>query len=100
MKKQILTLAIAATLMIPMTGFAVEKQVASASAKGFKEKAKFTEKQAGAIALKVQAGTIKSVRYEIESNGEPTYDFTIQTKKGTKEIEVSAATGKIVKDDD
>ncbi|MCK5898294.1 MAG: PepSY domain-containing protein [Methylococcales bacterium] len=101
MKTYILTLALTTALMIPVTAMSVEKIVASANAKGFKEKVKFTEAQARKIALKVQSGTIKSVVYEIESNGEPVYDFSIQTKKGAKVgVEVSAVSGKIVKDDD
>ena len=101
MKKQLLTLALSMTFMIPVIGVTADKVVASANAKGFKEKAKVTEKKARAIALKVQAGTIKKVKYEIEGNGEPAYDFTIVTKKGTKvDVEISAVTGKVLKDND
>ena len=75
----------------------MEQEVRSANDPAFKAKAKITEAEAKNIALKAYPGEIKEVEYEIEPNGDASYEFDIITKDGKEmKVEVDAATGKIV----
>jgi uncharacterized membrane protein YkoI len=48
-------------------------------------------------ALKAHPGEIIETEYEIESNGDASYEFDIKTKEGKEiKMEVDAATGKII----
>jgi uncharacterized membrane protein YkoI len=76
----------------------VEQEVDNAEAQLFKLKAKLTLEQAKEIALKAHPGEVVEVEYEIESNGDASYEFDIMTDKGEIKMEVDAATGKIVED--
>jgi uncharacterized membrane protein YkoI len=76
----------------------VEQEVDNAEAQLFKSKAKLTLEQAKEIALKAHPGEVVEVEYEIESNGDASYEFDIMTDKGEIKMEVDAATGKIVED--
>ncbi len=77
--------------------FETESEVKSAKSKAFKSKAKVTEEDAIAIALKAHPGVIQEVDYEIESNGDATYEFDIIDGNGKEtKVEVDAATGKII----
>lgn len=75
-----------------------EQEVSSAEDPLFKEKAKITLEQAKEIALKSTSGEIVEVEYEIESNGDASYEFDIKTDKGEVKLEVDATTGKITED--
>ncbi len=74
-----------------------EYEVNSINSQAFKSKMKVTEGDAKAIALKAYPGVIEEVEYEIESNGDATYEFDIVNSKGVEtKVEVDAATGKII----
>jgi uncharacterized membrane protein YkoI len=75
-----------------------EQEVDNAEAQLFKQKAKISLEQAKDIALKAHPGQVVEVEYEIESNGDASYEFDIMTDKGEVKLEVDAATGKIVED--
>ncbi len=77
--------------------FETESEVSSVNSLAFKSKMKVTEDDAKAIALKAYPGVIKEVEYEIEENGDATYEFDIVNSKGVEtKVEVDAATGKII----
>lgn len=77
--------------------FETESEVNSVNSLAFKRKMKVTEEDAKAIALKAYPGVIKEVEYEIEANGDATYEFDIVNRKGVEtKVEVDAATGKII----
>ncbi len=77
--------------------FETESEVSSANSQAFKSKMKVTEEDAKAIALKAYPGTIEEVEYEIEANGDASYEFDIINSKGVEtKVEVDAATGKII----
>ena len=77
--------------------FETESEVGSVNSLAFKSKMKVSEGDAKAIALKVYPGVIKEVEYEIEDNGDATYEFDIVNSKGAEtKVEVDAATGKII----
>ncbi|WP_031433382.1 PepSY domain-containing protein [Methylomarinum vadi] len=74
-----------------------ESEVRSVESKAFKSKMKVTEEDAAAIALKAYPGVIEEVEYEIESNGDASYEFDIVNDKGVEtKVEVDAASGKII----
>jgi uncharacterized membrane protein YkoI len=75
-----------------------EQEVSSADDPLFKEKAKITLEQAKEIAVKAAPGEIVEVEYEIESNGDASYEFDIKTDKGEMKLEVDATSGKIVEE--
>ncbi len=77
--------------------FETESEVSSASSLAFKSKMVVIEDDAKAIALKAHPGVIKEVEYEIEENGDASYEFDIVNDKGIEtKVEVDAATGKII----
>ncbi|MDO9423047.1 MAG: PepSY domain-containing protein [Methylobacter sp.] len=74
-----------------------ESEVSSVDNEAFKKNAKVAEKEAIATALKAHPGTVQEVEYEIEDNGDASYEFDIINDKGVEtKVEVSAATGKII----
>jgi uncharacterized membrane protein YkoI len=74
-----------------------ESEVGSADNEAFKKNLKVTEKEAIAIALKAHPGTIKEVEYEIEENGDASYELDIVNDRGGEtKVEVNAANGKII----
>lgn len=75
-----------------------EQEVENADAVGFKAKAKISLEQAKEIALKAHPGEVVEAEYEIESNGDASYEFDIMTDKGEIKLEVDASTGKIIED--
>ena len=78
-----------------------EQEVDNAEDALFKAKAKITLEQAKEIALKAHPGEVAEVEYEIESDGNASYEFDIQTAdKGEIKLEVDAATGKIIEDNE
>jgi len=77
--------------------FETESEVSSVNSLAFKSKMKVTEEDAKAIALKAYPSVIEEVEYEIEANGDATYEFDIVNSKGVEtKVEVDAATGKII----
>jgi uncharacterized membrane protein YkoI len=74
-----------------------ESEVSSAEIEAFKKNSKVTEKQAIDIGLKAYPGIVQEVEYEIEENGDASYEIDIINDKGeeTKD-EVNAANGKII----
>jgi len=77
--------------------FETESEVSSVNSLAFKRKMKVVEEDAAAIALKKYPGVIEEVEYEIEENGDASYEFDIVNSKGIEtKVEVDAATGKII----
>ena len=75
----------------------IEQEVSSADDPLFKAKAKVSLEAAQKIALKKYPGTIKETEYEIEANGDASYEFDIVMKNGKEmKVEVDATSGKIV----
>jgi uncharacterized membrane protein YkoI len=75
----------------------IEQEVESASDPLFKARAKVSEAEAIATALKVYPGKNEKTEYEIEFDGSPSYEFNIETRDGTEfNVEVSAETGEII----
>jgi len=63
----------------------------------FKKNSKVTEKQAIDIGLKAYPGIVQEVEYEIEENGDASYEIDIINDKGEEtKVEVNAANGKII----
>ncbi len=74
----------------------VEQEVAPTDAKWI-AKAKVSEADAKAAALKAQPGTVVETEYEIEPNGSASYEFDIKGADGKEyKVEVDATTGKVV----
>ena len=74
----------------------VEQEVAATDPKWI-AKAKVSEADAKAAALKAQPGTVVEVEYEIEPNGTASYEFDIKGTDGKEyKVEVDATTGKVV----
>lgn len=62
----------------------------------FKSKAKISREEATKAALAKYPGKVINTEYDIEDDGEVSYEFIIQTKEGKYiEIEVDAVTGKL-----
>tara|TARA_R110002072_G_scaffold118428_1_gene250057 strand:- start:15658 stop:16170 length:513 start_codon:yes stop_codon:yes gene_type:complete len=75
----------------------IEQEVANSDVPLFKKKMKVSEKEASTIATDLYPGTIEEVEYEIESNGQVSYEFDIVDKYGVEfKIEVDATSGDIV----
>lgn len=74
-----------------------ETEAKSASDDTFKKLMKISEDDAKATALKTHPGAISEVEYEIEANGNPSYEFDIKDDKGVEtKVEVDAVSGKII----
>ena len=79
------------------TIYEIEQEATGPSDPLFRERAKVSEEEARAKALRLYPGEIEEVEYELESNGDPTYEIDLVTSDGTEfKIEVDAATGEIV----
>jgi len=77
--------------------FETESEVSSVNSLAFKSKMRVTEEDAKVIALKAYPGVIEEVEYEIEENGDASYEFDIVSDKNVEtKVEVDAATGKII----
>lgn len=78
-----------------------EQEVANADVPQFRDKAKISLEKAREIVLKAHPGKIVETEFEIESSGDASYEFDIRQDDGQEvKIEVDAATGKIVEDDE
>lgn len=77
--------------------YEVEREVESPNDPLFKKHMQVDEKTAGETALALYPGKIVHTEYEIEPNGDATYEFDIYDRPGvTHKIEVDAATGEII----
>ncbi len=75
----------------------MESEVRSPESLSFRQGSRYTEEDAARVALKRFPGHIEEVEYEIEENGEPTYEFDIVDAEGREtKVEVNAANGKII----
>lgn len=75
----------------------VEHEVTSIDSDEFKKNLKVSEADAKAIALKAHPGNIEEIEYEIEANGDASYEFDIVSAKNIEiKVEVDAASGKII----
>ena len=77
----------------------IEQEVKNADDPLFKAKMKVTLEEAKQIALKAYPGKISDneIEYEIEANGDASYEFDIHMASGKEmKVEVDASTGKIV----
>ena len=82
---------------MPIKQFVNSKPKSSVDDEAFKKNLKVTEKEAIAIALKAHPGTVQEVEYEIEENGDASYELDIVDNKGVEtKVEVNAANGKII----
>jgi uncharacterized membrane protein YkoI len=78
------------------TIYEIEREVASASDPLFKKKMKVDEKTAAQTALSLYDGKIVHTEYEIEANGNASYEFDIYNSPNvTYKVEVDASTGEI-----
>lgn len=78
-----------------------EQEVDSIDHPLFKAKTKIGLEQARAIALKARPGEIVEMEFEIESNGNASYEFDIRQADGKEvKLEIDATTGSIVEDDE
>lgn len=75
----------------------IEQEVERADDPLFQAHAKVSEAEAKETAMKLYPGTVEEVEYEIEANGDASYEFDIVDADGTEwKIEVDAASGAIV----
>lgn len=75
----------------------VETEVANARDTRFAAKMKVSQTDAEKTALAAYPGTITEVEFEIEPNGDASYEFDIVTADGREmKVEVDATTGQIV----
>ncbi|MEI6332961.1 MAG: PepSY domain-containing protein [Methylococcaceae bacterium] len=76
-----------------------ESEVSSVDDEAFKKNVKVTENEAKEIALKAHPGTVQEVEFEIEENGDASYEIDIVNDKGVEtKVEVNAANGKIIEE--
>lgn len=74
-----------------------EREVSHPNHPLFKSNVKFNEQEARDIALALYPGKVVEVEYEIEANGNSSYEFDIETSQGFEvKIEVDAATGEVI----
>jgi len=79
------------------TIFEIEQEAESADDPLFKAGARVSVDDAKATVLKLYPGEIEEVEYEIESNGDASYEMDVVTESGTEfKVEVDAATGAII----
>jgi uncharacterized membrane protein YkoI len=75
----------------------IEQEVASTEHPLFKAKMKIGVEEARKVALAAHPGDVVQLEYEIESNGDASYEFDIKGKDGKEmKVEVDASSGKIV----
>ncbi|WP_297811928.1 PepSY domain-containing protein [uncultured Methylophaga sp.] len=75
----------------------IEREVSNPNHPLFKTNVKYNEQEARDIALALHPGKIVEVEYEIEANGNSSYEFDIETSQGFEmKIEIDAATGEVI----
>ncbi len=79
------------------TIYEIEQEVDSADHALFKKHAKVNEAQARKTVLELYPGKIEEIEYEIESNGDASYEIDVVDEGGTEfKVEVDAASGKVI----
>lgn len=77
--------------------FEIEQEAEGPNDPLFKANAKVSLNDAKATVMKLYDGEIEEVEYEIESNGDASYEMDVVDGGGTEfKVEVDAATGKII----
>ena len=77
--------------------YELEREVASAADPLFKKNAKVDKEAAAKTALELYPGKLVHTEYEIEANGDASYEFDIYDRPGTTyKVEVDASSGAIV----
>lgn len=77
--------------------YEMEQEVDSASHELFTRHMKVDEKAAAATVLELYPGEIAEVEYEIEANGDASYEFDVVNQDGLElKVEVDAASGDII----
>lgn len=77
--------------------YEIEQEAGSASDPLFKRGAKISETQALSAVSELYKGEVEEIEYEIEANGDATYEIDVATGQSTEfKVEVDAATGKII----
>lgn len=75
----------------------IEQEVEKVDDPLFQARAKISEADAKATATRLYPGTVEEVEYEIEANGDVSYEFDIVDADGTEwKVEVDGASGAIV----
>jgi uncharacterized membrane protein YkoI len=77
--------------------YEIEREAKSADDAAFKGKAKISRQAAAATATAMFPGRIEETEYEIESNGDPSYEFDIVDDDGKEfKLEIDAVSGSII----
>ncbi len=77
--------------------YEIEQEVDTRADKRFAKEKIVSEEQARATVLEIYPGEIREREYEIESNGNATYEFDVVDPDGTEfKVEVDAVSGKII----
>jgi len=77
--------------------YEIEREARNADDPAFKGKAKVSRQAAAATATAMFPGKIIETEFEIEANGDPSYEFDIVDSDGREfKIEVDAVSGKII----
>ncbi len=77
--------------------YEIEREAKDADDAAFKNKAKISRQAAAATATAMFPGKIEETEYEIESNGDPSYEFDIVDGGGKEfKVEIDAVSGKII----
>ena len=79
------------------TIYEIEQEVDSSDHALFKKHAKVNEEQASKTVLELYPGKIEEIEYEIEDNGDASYEIDVVDEGGTEfKVEVDAASGKVI----
>ncbi|MCG7994506.1 MAG: PepSY domain-containing protein [Candidatus Thiodiazotropha taylori] len=77
--------------------YEMEQEVDSADDPLFSKHAKVTAKQASDTVLGLYPGKIEEIEYEIEANGDASYEIDVVDEGGTEfKVEVDAVSGKVI----
>jgi uncharacterized membrane protein YkoI len=77
--------------------YEIEREAKSADDAAFKSKARISRQAAAATATAMFPGKIEETEYEIESNGDPSYEFDIVDEDGKEfKVEIDAVSGRII----
>src|SRR5262249_42615405 len=79
--------------------YEIEREVTSADDSQFKASAKVSEHEAIATATAIFPGRVRELEYEIEFNGDPSYEIDIAGSNGDDfKVEVDAVSGRIIEE--
>ncbi|MEW8534224.1 MAG: PepSY domain-containing protein [Candidatus Thiodiazotropha endolucinida] len=77
--------------------YEIEQEVDTADHSLFKKHAKISVKQASEAVLELYPGKIEEIEYEIEDNGDASYEIDVVDEAGTEfKVEVDAVSGKVI----